>query len=179
MILNKQRLPLVRSCILENLRLMNIIKHCCYLLLSFVLFSCYKTVQLPGYPSYNGQWLYTGSTFGPFFTHPSADSVVILTLRPGNVYDASFNNISIIHGSFSIDSNANGITIQFLNITQPYGNETEFTTNGITYLFFNTAKIGPLTLFETNELSPAGDSIALTSYPITPEFTSNYFKRIQ
>lgn len=151
---------------------------CCFVGITF-LFACSKTVHTPSYPSYYGQWQYIGASFGPGFTTPSPDSVVILTLKSGNTYTVTLNGNSSLEGSFTMDSITYGVTLKFLNITQPYGNNTIATTNGPTFLFFNTAKIGQLTLFEENATSSPGDTLVLTSSPVTPEATNDLFRRIQ
>jgi len=152
---------------------------CCCFVVMMVMFSCRKAVQVPSYPSYYGQWLFIQSSSGPGFTTPSPDSVVILTLKPGNTYTVTLNGNTSLQGSFTMDSVAYGVTLDFLNITQPYGTSTIVTTNGPTFLFFNTVKIGQLTLFQKNATSSPGDTLDLTSSPVTPEATNNLFRRIQ
>ena len=83
-----------------------------------------------------------------------------------------------IQGSFTIETNSNFLTLKFLNIDQPYGNNTSGSSNGINYVSFNTAKIGQLVLFQENSTSAPGDILSLLSYPITPEATTNIFKRL-
>jgi hypothetical protein len=156
----------------------SLLRYCC-LVIGTGLFSCSKTIQTPSYPSYYGQWQFFGRSSGPWQVTPSPDSVVILTLKSGNTYQATLNGTLAMQGSFTIDSNANGVFLKFLNITEPFGTITSEESNGIYFLFFNTAKIGQLTLFQTNITNSPGDTLDLTSYPITPEFTSDYFKRIQ
>jgi hypothetical protein len=158
---------------------MNSFLRFCFLIIITGLFSCNKNIQTPSYPSYYGQWQFIGTSSGPSYITPSPDSVVILILKPGNTYVATLNGNPGIYGSFTIDSSANFVTLTFLNITQPYGTNTSGESNGIYFLFFNTAKVGQLTLFQTNATNSPGDTLNLTSYPITPEFTSDYFKRIQ
>jgi hypothetical protein len=152
--------------------------HICCLLLSIALFSCSKTTQTPSYPSYYGKWQFIAWSFGPSYNIPSPDSVVLLTLKQGNTYTATLNGAISLQGSFTIDS-SNGVTLKFLNINEPYGTNTIVVTNNTTFLFFNTAKIGQLTLFQNNLTSSPGDTLMLTSSPITPDPTYSWFKRIQ
>ncbi len=154
---------------------MNNLLRFCFLVFVTGLFSCSKTSQTA---SYYGRWQFIGTSAGPWSVTPSPDSVVILTLMPGNTYRTTLNGNLAIQGSFSIDSGANGVILNFLNITQPYGTNTSEESNGIYFLFFNTAKIGQLTLFQTNITSSPADTLDLTSYPLTPEFTADYFKRV-
>lgn len=157
---------------------MNGLMRYCFIFIGVGLFSCSKTNQ-SSYPSYYGQWQFIGTSSGPWQVTPSPDSIVILTLKPGNTYEATLNDSVAMQGSFTIDANANGVILKFLNITQPFGTNTSEVSGGIHFLFFNTTKIGQLTLFQTNITSSPGDTLNLTSYPITPEFTSDYFKRIR
>ncbi len=156
----------------------SLLRYCC-LVVGAGLLSCSKTGQTISYNSYYGQWQFIGTSSGPWQVTPSPDSVVILRLMPGNTYEATLNGTLAIQGSFTIDSSANRVTLDFVNITQPFGTNTSGESNGVYFLFFNTAKIGQLTLFQTNITSSPGDTLDLTSYPLTPEFTSDYFKRIQ
>lgn len=157
---------------------MNVFLRFCCSIMAIGLFSCNKNIQTPSYPSYYGKWQFIGSYFGPIHITPSPDSVVILTLKPDNTYVATLNGNPGIHGAFTIDS-SNFVILTFLNITQPFGTNTSGESNGVYFIGFNTAKVGQLTMFQTNATSSPGDSLNLTSYPITPEFTSEYFKRIQ
>ncbi len=146
----------------------NVVRYAC-LVIVMGLFSCSKTEQAPLNSSFYGQWQFIGTSSGPWQITPSPDSVVILRLIPGNTYEARLNGVLAIQGSFTIDSSANRVNLDFVNITQPFGTNTSGQSNGVYYLFFNTAKIGQLTLFQTNITSSPGDTLDLTSYPLTPE----------
>jgi hypothetical protein len=150
----------------------------CSLVALISLISCGKTAQTLSYPGYYGQWQYIGYSFIGF-SAPSADSTVILTLSPGNTYKATLNGMEKISGTFSIDSGSNGQTLTFSHITQPYGNMTTSMSGTTTYLYFNYSKVGQLTLFENNWIRTASDTLVLQQTFLAPEFTSNYFRRIQ
>jgi hypothetical protein len=156
----------------------NLLRYCC-LIIGTGLFSCSKTIQTPSYSSYYGQWQFTSTVWGPFQQTTSSDSVVILRLMPGNTYVATLNGNLAKQGSFTIDSGTNGVILSFRNITQPFGANTSGESNGVHYIGFNTVKIGQLTLFQYNATSSPGDTLYLISYPLTPEATIDYFKRIQ
>ncbi len=150
------------------------------LLLLMFISSCKKEGQLVLYPSYYGQWQYIGYRFGPGFIAASADSSVILTLIPPNSYLTSLNGYLSTQGTFRLDSSMDLVSLQFNNITQPYGSWTVVgTTSGVTFLYFNYSQIGQLTLFQFNYISAYGDTLEMLQGPvITPDPVYNFFKRI-
>jgi hypothetical protein len=157
---------------------MNRMLSCSCLLFTFFLLSCSKSENNSANQAFYGQWQFIGSAFGPSFTKPAPDSVVILTLKSDNTYAASLNGKILIHGPLTIENDQNFQTLKFVNIDQPYGNNTSGSSNGVNFLFFNTAKIGQLVLFQDNSANIQGDTLNLISFPITPDPTLNNFKRV-
>ena len=142
--------------------------------------ACKKEGLTPNYPAYYGQWEYIGSSWGPGFNPPAADSMVVLTLSSPNNYTTSLNGMIVRQGSFQVDSSSKFVILTFNNITQPYGSQTVVRTNtGLTYLYFNSAKTGQLTLYQHNYTASPADTLILSQGPvITPEALSNFFKRM-
>jgi hypothetical protein len=157
-------------------------KLCLCALVSLILsFSaCKKSEAPPLYPDYYGNWQYIGTNDGrPLFISPSPDSTVVLSLNPPNLYSVWLNGVLAKSGSFQLDSGLGMITLQFNNLTQPYGSQTSVSTGGVTFLFYNYIQVGQLTLFQIDYTNAPGDTLNLLQGPvISPEAATNSFKRL-
>jgi hypothetical protein len=151
------------------------------LVLTAGLFSCTKTDQTatPESSPNNGQWLWTGTYSGLFSTVSLVDSPVVLSLNSGNNYNVTLNGRVSLHGTYSTDTSAGWNLLKFDNIDEPAGNTTSVTSGNVTYLYFNYAQIGRMTLFQNNSvsLSITGDTLTILRYPITPETPISIFVR--
>ncbi len=146
------------------------------------VFSCTKTenTSTPRSSPNDGQWLWVGTTSGIFSTAPLVDSPVLLSLNTGNNYNVTLKGQVSLEGTYSTDTSGGWNLIKFNNINEPAGNTTSVTSGNITYLYFNYAHVGRLTLFQNNSmsLSITGDTLTLLRYPITPETPVSTFVRL-
>jgi hypothetical protein len=147
-------------------------------ILLFGLISCKKTTQAPPDPPYFGQWLWIGTSSGFFTTDPSKDTAVVLSLGQANLYKITLDGQLSLEGIFATDSSDHWRTLQFSNISQPAGDTTSRTSGNITYLYFNFAKVGRMTIFQNNVIIVSGDTLTMLRNPITPETPVSTFVRV-
>jgi hypothetical protein len=139
------------------------------------LIACKKNAQTSPYAAFYGQWQWIGSYWGPAFTPPPADTLIILTLNPPNLYEVSLNGVLSTQGTFQINKEG----FQFNNMTQPFSNQTIFiASSGETFIIFNHSQTGPLTLFQYNWYNSPADTLLLTQQSPSAELSTNIFKRL-